>query len=271
MSEELSKDEIAVAKKLQNESAEQNDQLNNIDSRITELLTIAKSGAGVEEEKKKAKDKEREHLDMDLTTEDMAKSIKNSSDPAKMIRELMEYANVGVSDVYDTEGDRVVDDELIKSLQEVDSKTLKVLGASIIAGDAHRDRVLKAFETNMNFCLRMAKSLQQVHEEIKELKDVTKSFARDDGDKSELPGTGDDVASSPISADTGNSVHMPRFTHDKMKKALISAFQDTPEKKFKYLDKLRHLEPDELYDSLHNSSIAAERDDSVALSAFLNQ
>lgn len=271
MAEELTAEEEAKAKELEQGSKVEKTQLEKIGDDVTNLTDMVKSQSG--EKEKEDPEKKDEGLDMKLNAEEMAKSITEAKpeDAGKFIKELMIHCNVGIEDIFDEDGERYFPEEFVKSLKESEDETKQLLNGVIEANKAQHERYAKAFDVMMNLTLGMTKSFGGVVSELTEMK---KSLVTPDVETEtevDIPSVGEDAAKGPKSQDTDINATIPRYTVETMVTALNKAFYNGETAKYyKYKKTLDRTEDADLfYSRLDNSSNPGERQDAVAIFAYL--
>lgn len=276
MSDKVKKDVDAAADELNQEAGEEKTKLDQIGEDVANLTDMVKSQTGTDEKKP---DEEKPEIDVnEMTIEDMAKAISDSEDPEGQVKELLSQCNPGLEHLLDENGERHFDDEMLKSLQDSEDERTKVLNGIILAGKAQTERYEKAFGVMANLAVGMTKALSAVTAEMTEMK---KSFAnapvKEDADLAAgeeetvvVPPVNGET-SAPISKDATLDAAGPKYTDSFMLTALNKSFFNTqPDKYYLYSKLLGKVGADRLYNELDNSNKPSERDDAVAISAYLS-
>lgn len=268
MADKLTPEEEAKAKELEQISNADKTQLDKIGDGIADLVDMAKSQT--EDDKDKPDPDKKEGLDMELNAEEMAKSIKETDDPKKFIKELVGHCEVGLEDIFDETGERYFDDDLIKSLQDSEEETKQILNGLVIANKTQSERFSKAIGVMMNLNLGMVKSLEGLQTEMVEMKKsmtptIPDANVPEIDDK--LPPLGDEAAKDAISADADLSAQGPKFQVDQMLSALHKSFGDRDTGKYyKYKKQLQKFgNADTFYANLERTA----HQDSLTVNNYL--
>ena len=203
MAEELTQEEKDAAAKINEKAANEKTEMEKIGETLTGVDTLVKS---LVEDKEKKEDgdgiEENQEIDFEkIVPEDLAKSFKGDTDKAKeYISKLTEACNIMPQDMTDEDGERFIDDEMLKSLQDSEETGQRYLSGIFHAMQESNERTVKKDAVNMQLLIDLAKSVTGLHGVMGELQKsmvpVEKSVPKEENI---LPLLGESAGQSPLS------------------------------------------------------------------------
>lgn len=150
-------------------------------SAVTDLLKSAVEKKTVEKEPEK-KEIDFENMDTHEMSVSLAKSFADDKEKAvEFIKELTEACGLNPQDMVDGDGNEYIDEEMLKSLEESQTKGEKYLAGILYSMQETNSRNAKKDEVIMHTMMNLAKSVIDINATVTELQ---KSFAKPEGDKS---------------------------------------------------------------------------------------
>lgn len=191
--DELTQEEKNKAAGLKKEAEKEKNKLDEIGGQLTSISDLIKSHVD-----KKEKDDETElevkEIDFEkLNAAELAKSFGEDTEKAKdFIKELTEACGVNPEEMYDIDGYQYIDEEMLKSLEDAQSKGENYLAGIMLAMRETNERNAIKDNVIMQTISLLTKSITEQNEIIKELqksvkKDEEKKEGKEKKDGIEMP------------------------------------------------------------------------------------
>ena len=185
---DLTQEEKDKAAELEAEAGKEKTAIEKVGDELGELTSLLKSQVEKKPDPDDGEVEKDEPIDFDnLDPAELAKSFGEDKEKAKeFIAKLAEESGLNPQDMLDTEGNRYVDEDMLKSLEELEERGSRYLAGIFHAMQENNERSAKVTETTMHTMVALAKSVTDLKGVIESMQKSTTEDKGGDGEEGEV-------------------------------------------------------------------------------------